>query len=211
MSVLPKKQAETINWVTARLEPWTTNATAIGLTSAQVTALTNLVSNVSANVAELNAAKVALQNAQLTFAQNYEAMRAMAGAYIKVIRSRAQATNNPFIYVQASIPPPATPTPSGTPAAPSDLIGTLTNDGFVELKWTSSLRASTFFTIWRQLPGETDFVQVGTIGAKKFTDNSIPAGSAYASYRVYANRGTTVSESSEVLQMVFGVPQQQAA
>ncbi|HRJ27599.1 MAG TPA: hypothetical protein PLO61_08845 [Fimbriimonadaceae bacterium] len=208
MRVLPRTQAETIQWVSTRIEPWTEQATTLGLDPAQVAELTDTLTETEEAYAALHAAKAALQQAQLAFELKYQELRRRTSTSIQAIRAKAQATSNPGLYAEGSVPPPAKPSKSGSPPAPTELTSTLTNDGFIRLDWKARLQDSPFFTIYRQLPGETTFTLLGTSGARQFVDPTLPAGTEFVSYKVVAHRGTQSSVSSEILQIIFGVPKQ---
>lgn len=61
----------------------------------------------------------------------------------------------------------------------------------------------TFFTIRRKLATESNFVEIGSSGVKAFTDNTIPAGTTSATYRVRAQRGEATSNWSQQVAIQF--------
>ncbi|MEY2426035.1 MAG: hypothetical protein QOI61_1607 [Actinomycetota bacterium] len=60
------------------------------------------------------------------------------------------------------------------------------------MKWKcSNPRASgTIYQVWRRLQSETEFEYLGGTGEKKFTDPTVPAGSATTLYKIQAVRST---------------------
>lgn len=191
MAVVPITKVGKLEFAEAHVDPWTTNAVAMGTTTAAVT-------DWSAKVTAARAAYDAQQAAQLV-AKNATtdlnvALRALAGStasIIKQVRAKALLSGN-GIYALASLPVPATPTPVVTLGTPTDFTVALEGDGSLVLKWKCVSPRATGMTyeVWRALAGSSDFVYIGGSGNKKFTDPTVPAGSASVAYRVRAVRST---------------------
>ncbi len=58
--------------------------------------------------------------------------------------------------------------------------------------------------LWRRVGGTGDFAFLAGVGAKKFTDNTVPAGSSQVTYQVQAVRSTAVGEFAQ-FNVNFGV------
>jgi len=176
--------------------PWATNATAIGLTAAQVTALGTLTTQARA---AFNAAEAARQAAKTATQNFYDKVRAMhngpgAGSdMIQAIRNWAESKNDPNVYTLAQIPPPATPGVTPPPGTPFDFTIGLLQNGALELKWKCNNPSGTQGTIYevkRRIGAAGNFNFVGASGVKAFTDDTVPAGSPSVTYQITAVRST---------------------
>jgi hypothetical protein len=207
MSLYPNTKPGKIGYFNSKTSPWTTNATAIGTTSTAVTALGTLVTAAQAKLDAQTAAEQA-SKAATAAADDAVALMVAAGAdIIKNIRAKAANSANPqTVYDLAQVPAPATPTPVTTLGTPTDFTVGLGMDGAVTVKWKcSSPRASgTIYQVWRKLESEATFSYRGGTGEKKFTDETIPAGSATTTYKIQAVRSTAKGEWA-VCTVMFGV------
>lgn len=178
--------------------PWATNAAAIGLTPAAVTALGTLTTQARKAFNDAEAARQAAKTATQAF---YDAVRAMhsnpgAGAdMIELIKNKAQTTNNPGVYTLAQIPPPATPGTTPPPGTPLDFTVGLLQNGALELKWKCNNPSGTQGTVYevkRRDGGGSGatFGYVGSTGVKNFTDETVVSGTASVTYQVTAIRST---------------------
>jgi hypothetical protein len=196
MGVVPESRLGKIEFYEAHIAPWQANATAIGLTTAQVVALDTLTKNARTAYLNAEAARQASKAATQAF---YDAVRAMhngpgAGQdMIEAIRVRAQSTGNPNVYVLAQIPPPATPGVTPPPGTPFDFRVGLLQNGALELKWKCQNPRGTTGTVYeirRRQGASGAFAFVGSSGVKAFTDDTVPAGSASVTYQITAVRST---------------------
>jgi chitodextrinase len=73
------------------------------------------------------------------------------------------------------------------PTAPSNLIATAVSQSQINLGWTASTDnvGVTGYLVYRENPGSTTYVQVGTTGGTTYSDTSLTASSTY-SYEVLA-------------------------
>lgn len=196
MGVVPDSRLGKIEFYEAHIAPWTSNAAAIGLTPASVTALGGLTSAARKAYNDAEAARQAAKTATQAF---YDAVRAMhngpgAGQdMIDQIRVRAQSTNNPNVYVLAQIPPPATPGTTPPPGTPFEFTVGLLQNGALELKWKCNNPSGTQGTIYEVLRkiGAGAFNFVGASGVRVFTDETLPSGSAPVTYQITAVRSTS--------------------
>jgi hypothetical protein len=175
--------------------PWASNAEAIGLTPASVTALGSLT---TAARDAYNAAEAARQAAKAATLAFYEAVRAMhngpgAGAdMIRAIRNFAETKGNPNVYVLAQIPAPATPGATPPPGTPFSFRVELLQNGALQLKWKCNNPSGTQGTIYevRRAVGGGGFTFIGAVGKKSFLDETLPSGATPVTYQVTAVRST---------------------
>lgn len=204
-NLIPFSKVGQIEFFESHLALWTTNAVVIGLTAPQMTAFTALVEAARDAYSAAEDARIASKNATMDMDAAIEIMHQLGTGYIQTIRGKADSTLDPSVYSKAGIPAPATPTPSGTPNQPTALSAYIDDGGGVNLSWNGSTRYSTYFTIWRKLPGESGFTIIGTVGGKKWLDSTVEAGTTYATYYVKAHRGNKVSVASMQSNVIFGI------
>ncbi len=213
MAVLPNSTIRMIEWFEQRIPVWTANPSAIGLTLPQVTQL----------MTRTAAARTAYQNAQAARNESKSktvlltdaagSLRNYGADLIKTIKAYAETTNDPTVYAEADVPPPAAPSPLGPPGTPTDIVTTINNRGFVEIRWKADNAANStgaYFKIERRLDGEQAFRLLGTTGLKTFTDESIPAGTLQATYIITPLRGDAAGEPSEQFVVPFAAQAGQA-
>jgi len=202
MAVVPTDRLDKIEFYEAHVTPWTTNAAAIGLTAAQMTAFSPLV---TAARAAYNAAEAARQASKAATQNFYDKVRAMhagpgAGAdLIQLIKATAQTKNDPNVYVLAQIPAPAAPSVTPPPGTPFDFTVGLLQNGAVELKWKCNNPSGTQGTIYevRRRIGNGAWTFAGATGTRSFTDETLPSGSSPATYQVTAVRSTSRGNPSQ--------------
>lgn len=191
MSVVPAKQGPKLEFFENHIDPWTTNAVAIGTTSAIVT---DLQTKTTAARAAYDAQKAALQAAKTATATLDTAMRAMGNAGAAIIdQVRAKArTGGDAVYNLAQIPVPATPKTKAKPGTPYKFEATLNPDGSLALTWKCDTKRAmgTMYQIYRSVGGSTNFTIVGGSGQREFTDTTIPAGTTQVTYKIQATRST---------------------
>jgi hypothetical protein len=196
MSIVPDSRLGKIEFYEAHTKVWLGNAAAIGLTAGACTALDTATVNARDAYNNHLAAQAAAKSATTAF---YDAVKTMHSApgkgadMIQTIKTYAQTTNNPNVYVIAQIPPPSSGGITPPPGTPSDFTVGLLQDGSLELKWKCSNPSGTNGTIYEVLRkvGTGAFVFVGATGVKTFTDDSLPAGASPCTYQVTAIRSTT--------------------
>ena len=194
MSVVPTKIPEKIGWYQQRQADWTSNATAIGLTAPQMTSMTAKITAASAALTAHEEAKQAAKNATVAL---YDAVRAMGdfgSSLLKQIKATAER-DGAQVYVLASVPPPAPPSPIGPLGTANDFKVTLSQTGALDLSWkcTNPRGATgTVYQLYRRIGATGEFTFLASVGAKKFTDQTVPAGSAQVQYEIRAVRSTSV-------------------
>lgn len=193
MSVVPDGRSDAIDWFTNRLSAWQADPTGIGLTL-------ELVNDLAAATAAASSARTAAEqanDAKLAASQNFrnqtDAMREIGVGLVQKIRGFAKATGDESVYATALLPDPATPEPTPAPGTPTDFEVSLRQDGSVELAFRCDNPGNVFgvtYDVWRQDEPQGSFNYLLTAGERRFTDDSVPAGTAVATYRVQARRST---------------------
>ncbi len=217
MGVLPNSREQMIQWFAARIASWAAAPTAINLTLAQVTQLATLLDDAQAPLTAATAAtaaRIVSRDATLLFHYHADQLRAYGGDMIKLIKAGAEINNDPSIYAQASVPPPAEPSPLGPPPTPIELNSHLNTAGHVVLTWKCTRRGGTSFNIVRRTTAPAQPVSgwtlIGTSEEQRFIDSTLPVGLESATYRVVASRAGGMSEPSDVSTIFFGTGNQQA-
>ena len=206
MSIVPKEIVARIQWYEDRETPWSTSATQIGLTSAEVTALTAKTAAARAAFDAQQAAKNAAKNATLTLKLAVAAMTDAGSDAIKKIRAKA-ATDGNSVYALASIPVPATPSPVPPPGTPGDFVATLNPDGSLKLRWKCVNPAGsvgTMYQVSRRTGSSGPFAAVGGSGVKSFVDSTLPSAVASVTYQIQAVRSTATGVAAQFV-VNFGV------
>lgn len=213
MAVFPtNNKTEGLEWAESHEGLWLLNFAAIGLTNAQATAFKTASDAMRTKFDAAIAARQAAKAKTVELESAWQALKDEASEAISLIKAYAKTQADPLaVYAAAQIPPPAQPQPAGPPDTPVAVTGFVDTDGTVVTSWNGTLAYRTFFSVWRKLPGETGFTQIGVAGEKTFTDFAVPQGSAWAQYQIKAHRGKYSSAGSEPLTVLFGVEMQQAA
>jgi len=193
MAIVPKKPVAKIQFFEDHIAPWTTNATAIGTTTVEVTALqTKTVAARAAYDAQQVSQDVA-KAATETLKQAVATMNLAGTAIIDQVRSQAKNVG-PSVYPLAQIPAPATPSPVGAPGKPFGLKVQLEDNGALTLKWKCNNpvgSTGTLYQIWRKI-GTGAFTYIGGAGTKSFVDDTVPMGAVGVTYQLQAVRSTSV-------------------
>lgn len=203
MSTVPDKNNDAIQFYEQRIGSWTLSATQIGLTAAEVSAFTPIVTAARSSFGAAQTARQAAKNATVTLNAGMTSMRDQGAGLIAKVRAFAEATGNPNVYVLASIPPPADPSPAPDPTPPSQVSGSVNNDGNVVLRWKATRVNGDFFSVWRKVSGG-EWTAIASVATKTYTDVQLPAGNSWAQYQVKSHRGAEVSEGSEPVVILFG-------
>lgn len=206
MPILPSSRIDRLEFFEAHLGPFSTNAVAIGLTSAQVATLSSQTSAARAAYQAMLAAHNAAKTATQGFYNACGIMTETGADYIKTIKSFSATTNNPNVYQLAQLPPPKAPSVQPPPATPSSLTATLLNNGAVQLDWQGNIKGGVACSVWRKLASEANFIQVGMVtGERRYVDSNLPVGAASGvQYQVQAHRTGQNSEFSEPIAVRFG-------
>ena len=197
MPTVPSKPIARLSFYEAHIDPWTASAVGIGLTSGAVTALGTAADNARAAYTAHIAAQASAQAATLNFAEKMRLLHNAPGAgadMIRQIKTKALMSNDPNVYVLAEIPAPATPSPVGPPGTATDFKALLNAaDGSVKLSWKCPNPAGstgTIYQVLRRIGAAGAFIPLTTLGARGFTDTTLPAGTATVTYQITAVRST---------------------
>lgn len=207
MPVLPPSDIAKVEFMEAHLAGWATNAVAIGLTTAQVTAMQTATTAARAGFNTQQTAKEAAKSATANFHNLTRSMGDLASDAIKAIKLKAAQSNDPNVYVLANIPAPLPPSPPPPPQPPTDLIADPNADGTITLKWKGSVANNTFFGVWRKV-GTGAWTNIGSTAIKTFQDSAIPSNPIPNSitYAVRSQRNNEVSAPSVQAEVVYGGP-----
>jgi hypothetical protein len=193
MGVVPKKTQDLLDFADNHVSTFTTNAAAIGLTPAQALAFKTAAGAGRANFNSAVAADMAKKAATNTSQTSVAALRRTAAETIALIKAFADASANPSaVYDLAQIPMPATPSPAPAPGTPTNFTVALDQSGVVTLKWKCANPpgiSGTNYEVQRKIGG-AEFVTLGTVGSRKFSDTTLPAGSTGVTYQITAFRST---------------------
>jgi hypothetical protein len=196
MAVVPDGRLKKVQYFENHIDPFTTNAVAIGLTAAEATDLQTKTEAARQAYNDQQAALLAAKNATATFYNAVITMNTAGSACIKKIRAMAETSGDPTVYTKAQIPAPPTPTPVGPLGTPSDFKAKLdAATGALNLSWKCSNPANAtgmVYQIWRQIGATGELVYLGGVGAKKYTDADLPRGTAQVQYQIQAVRSTSV-------------------
>jgi hypothetical protein len=206
MAVLPRKPGERVAFFQNRQTLWNTNATQIGLTTAEVTALGTKATAAAAAIAAAEVARDNAKSATQAADNAVEAMTLMGAEMIKKIKVKAgEAGDN--VYTLSNVPAPALPSPVGAPGMPFALKPTLKASGAVEMTWKANNPAGCSGVIWqiyRKTESTGEYMYLGGTGSRKFTDTTVPAGVPSVMYQIQGTRSTAVGDAAEFV-VNFGV------
>lgn len=208
MARVPTRVLDQLSWMAAHAPVWQTRAAQLGLTTAQMTALTGAVDaaqeDYAAAIKARQTSKATTLAAQVSISN---ALRLTANA-IRDIDATAQNNASPdSVYSLAEIDAPEPPTPATAPGVPTDFKVELQATGAVKLKWKCvNLTPGNvvYFVSRRPIGSDTsDFVIVGASGDREYVDETVPAGNGVV-YKIYGQRGQLVGNPA-TYEVVFGV------
>lgn len=191
-----------LEWLEARVTQWLANATSIGISSAQATAMKGAALSCRTEFNDAEAARAAAKNATVEFYTASNSMNSLARDLIATIKAFAETTNNPNVYALASIDPPSPPTPIPAPDVPTDFTGSVSPGGTVTLTWKaqpSGASSGVFFLVERKRAGEPAWVPMGGTAEKSFLDPNPLLSTGIVQYRVRAARADQASDWSPFL------------
>jgi hypothetical protein len=179
-------------WCTAHVEPFTNNAAQIGITPAMATAFAAAVDLATDKTANQQEVKQQLRVATEQVGEAFSELRELTGELVRTIKAFAENSSKPsIVYNAAQIDPPAPPSPAPPPGMPTDLVVGLEPSGALSLRWKCQNPPGTQGTVYlieRRLNNAGAFAFRAAVGEKRFTDDSVPAGSTQVEYRVQAQR-----------------------
>lgn len=209
--VVPKRIVERIKFFTAHGQKWLASASEIGLSPELAQRVADLAQEAQQAFDLQQTQEQAARAATLALnAKVAELMRVGSGA-MKFIRARAGFEDDPDVLAKAQLPAKRRWSRIGPPPVPQNVSCRLLSDGSAEVAWKGRFPAGTFFEVQRALGDSVAFTTVGTIGAKRFVDGTLPLGVSSASYRVIARRGRGLESASAPVSIRFGVLPSEAA
>jgi hypothetical protein len=208
-SVVPQKIQDFVAFAQSHADTWASHPAAVGLTPAQCSAFNETVSTLYDRYVAQKAAESASRNATGLLHAQLTAARAECGNLIKAIRGFAANAASPAgVYAAADLPMPAEPAPLPPPALPTNVGVTLDAvSGAVTLRWKAANPAGssgTTYVVRRKLPADAAPVFLGTSGAKRFTDSTLPAGTPGCTYFIRGERSGVAGPEAGVM-VNFGV------
>jgi hypothetical protein len=181
---------------------------AIGLTMPQLATLATLLSAAQAAESAAFLARDQSKAATTIYYNETDALAVFGAALVKTIKAFAEASEDPNIYAEALIPPPAPPTPLGPPETPTDVTAVLNTEGHVELAWKGTRTGGTSFIVERSVTpvggSAGAYALIASVEERAFVDPAVPQGLASALYRVKAQRAGGTSVASDPAQVLFG-------
>jgi hypothetical protein len=207
MPVLPSKIQDLLDFCDGHTSTFTVNAAAIGLSPAAALAFKNAAGKARADYNAATAADDAKKAAFSTSQESIRALRKVAADTISLIKAFAESSATPsVVYNLAMIPMPATPAPVPAPGMPTDFTAGIEPSGAVTLRWKCANPVGgggTVYEIQRKIGGGS-FGVVGIVGARSFTDTSLPSGSTGVMYQITAVR-STLRGVANIFVVNFGV------
>ncbi len=208
----PKKDAQYVAWIRARLTQWQGAQGVppdIGVTIEQVNALIPLVDQCEAVHAQLLAARASAKARTNENRQAIKACRKAFSSLISIIDGFARNTDDPAVYTRAGINPPSPRSPRDTAPMAEAVATKVRTDGSIAFSFKVRSGGGATYEIQRQdvsLVGEVGpWDYLATVGKKKFVDPSVPYGLRAISYRVRTTLSNGVtSEWSEPSTSNFG-------
>ena len=200
MSVVPNKIAQRIQFYEDHIPPFTTNATAIGVSSAEVTDLQTKTAAARSAFDTRQAQQQAAEAATLALKDAVDAMSLAGAVLIKKVRAKAESVGGNSVYTLAELPAPAIPSPVGAPGTPYQLKVALKPSGAVELTWKADNPAGCTGVIWqlyRRVTQTAEWTYIGGTGQRKYADQTVPAGVPSVMYQIRGTRSTAVGDGAE--------------
>lgn len=211
MGLIPQRNLERLDFFEQHLAPWTANATTLGLTTAQMTAMSVAVGNARTAWTDAVNARAASKDATQNFNQMMSDAHKRVVEAIELIRNKAESTNDPSIWTLASLPAPTPPSAVPPPGTPFDFKISLEQGGALGLKWKCNNpegSVGTIYEVRRQAQGSPadQWTFAGATGTREFLDTTLPSSMAATgvNYQITAVRSTGRGVPS-IFNVRFGV------
>ena len=151
-----------------------------GVTAAQVTALTTVVTDARKAYNSAQAARDASKAATTSENSAVAAMLASGRPLVNIMKSFIEAATPPnsALWGQAGLEPNGLSGTAPSPTAPYQLSATLDSQGNVIVKWKTSQPAGisgVIYSVQRSIDGGA-CVLLDSVGGKVFTDEQVPIG-----------------------------------
>jgi hypothetical protein len=206
---LPRTIPELIDWSNVHGPLWVLNGTQIGLSTAQTTVLTGLISAFVKANSDAQIAREASKAATMTLKNAMDSLEATAGNYINTIKSFAETTHNPAVYSLAQITPDSPRGVVPEPVAPTQFGATINADGSLTINWKVAQPAGVngvIYTVLRRFENTQPFtvISIPPTSKKTFTDTTLPFGTDSVQYVVQPSRGSVAGPLSNTFTVQFG-------
>lgn len=109
------------------------NKTTLGISTAEVTSLTNAINNYSTQLTAMNTARAAAKSATVQKNSARESVADLVGSWAKVWRANPAISDSLLALLMMA--PHNTPGTSTPPSTPTDLVAMDKGNGQVQLKW----------------------------------------------------------------------------
>lgn len=195
-----------IEWFEAHADTWSISPTTFGVTAGQITALSNAVSAARDAYTAAQNARMAAKAATILQDEQIGMMLEKGRDTVNVIKAFIENSNNPALWGQAGLEPPAPPGTAPSPVAPTQLSAGLDSQGNVIVRWRVTQPrgvSGVIYSVRRAIDGG-DFELLDSVGGKQFIDETVPVGTRSVTYAIKAKRGTTASGWSDALDIRFG-------
>jgi hypothetical protein len=201
-------RADFLAWCQAHVDVFTTNAQVIGLTPDQATAFATATQQAASAAQQQESGRLAFRAATQDASDKFADLRSSASEMVRSIRTYAENTTDPSVYVTAQVPPPQDPSTAPPPGQPFDLRVALdAGTGALELRWKASNpqgTSGTSYIIRRRVSEAAPFEFVGVTGEKRFVDTTFFAGPDSVQYTIQGQRADRAGAVSGVLTVSFG-------
>ncbi len=194
MSTVPTQPDQAVSWCLEHVEPWTEHALTLKLDPAAVAEFDTLTDAAQAARQALVSARLAYKNALADSRTAVKAMRTSAGANVTTIRATAKNSATPqAIYSLALVPAPADPAPRPAPGKPAEFRADLLEGGGIRMRFKCPNPPRTgpvTYRVERRIGTQAPLVFFMNAKERTFDDETIPAGTAEATYAVTAQTST---------------------
>lgn len=209
MSVLPDGKMAFLEFSRVRLTDWQAHTAALGVSPELVAAFAVTLERAREAQHQADVLRLSAEGAMQIADAEVASARAAAAEIVRLIKNHAVVEQDDKVYALGGLGVPRRPRRNSLPAptTPRLLNPELNTDGSITIRWrvTQPVNArGTSYIVERQLPGRSDWEHLGIVGGKSFTDDQLPSGIPYASYRVQPRRGGVVGEASASLMVSFG-------
>ena len=193
----PKKEGEVVPWIENFVQVATANAAALGLGTVDITALKtmngDLAGKINAAIAKQSEAKAATEAKNIQMDKTVDTVRSM----VRQVQAKPGVPDNLKAQLRITIPSPS-PTPSVL-YPPKDLSAEMTAGGLCLMKWNrNSNNYGTTFIIEASNKTTEKWEMIGTTTKSQY-EAKLPASLGNNLFRVKAQKGTNISEASNVI------------
>ena len=193
----PSNEGEVVPWIENFVQVATTNAAALGLATADISALktlnTELATKLNTAIAKQSESKAATEAKNIQMDKTVDTVRSM----VRQVQAKPGVPDNLKAQLRITIPSPS-PTPSVL-YPPKDLSAEMTAGGLCLMKWNrNSNNYSTTFIIEAGNKTTDKWEIIGT-STKSQYEAKLPNTLGNNLFRVKAQKGTNISEASNVI------------